>query len=87
MINWESPFDVNMLLAITFLISARPKQDLSSSWMAVNIWNKHEYDKERTKYLESIGYKVIRFWNNDVMKDIDSVIRAIIQAMESEDHL
>jgi very-short-patch-repair endonuclease len=25
-----------------------------------------EYDQERTKYLESLGYKVIRFWNNDV---------------------
>ena len=46
-----------------------------------------EYDKERTEYLESKGYTVLRFWNNDVMKDIDSVICAIIQAMESESHL
>ena len=46
-----------------------------------------EYDKERTKYLESKGYQVLRFWNNDVMKDIESVIRAIILAMESESHL
>lgn len=46
-----------------------------------------EYDTERTKYLESMGYTVIRFWNNDVKKDMDSVIRAIIQAMDSEDHL
>jgi len=45
------------------------------------------YDKERTEYLESKGYAVLRFWNNSVMNDIDSVIRAIIQAMESEDHL
>ena len=45
------------------------------------------YDAERTKYLESRGFKVIRFWNNDVMKDIDSVIRAIIQAMDSEHQL
>lgn len=44
------------------------------------------YDKERTEYLESKGYKVLRFWNNDVMNDIESVIRAIIQAMESERH-
>ena len=45
------------------------------------------YDKERTEYLESKDYTVLRFWNNDVMKDIDSVIRAIIQAMESERQL
>ncbi len=43
-----------------------------------------EYDRERTKYLESQGYKVIRFWNNQVMNDIDGVIRAIIFAMEPE---
>jgi len=46
-----------------------------------------EYDTERTKYLELQSYKVLRFWNNSVMNDIDGVIRAIIQAMESEDHL
>ena len=43
-----------------------------------------EYDKERTKYLESLGYKVIRFWNNDVTNNIDGVIFAIIHAMEDE---
>jgi very-short-patch-repair endonuclease len=48
--------------------------------------HRQEYDDERTIYFESIGYKVIRFWNNDVMNDIESVIRAIIQAMESEHH-
>ena len=43
-----------------------------------------EYDEERTKYLNSLGYKVIRFWNNDVMNNIDGVILAILHAMEDE---
>jgi very-short-patch-repair endonuclease len=43
-----------------------------------------QYDEERTKFFESMGYKVIRFWNNDVMKDIDNVIRAIMSAIESD---
>jgi very-short-patch-repair endonuclease len=43
-----------------------------------------EYDDERTKYLESLGYKVIRFWNNDVTNNIDGVILAIIHAMEDK---
>jgi len=43
-----------------------------------------EYDEERTKNLESVGYKVIRFWNNDVMNNIDGVILAIIYAMGNE---
>jgi very-short-patch-repair endonuclease len=45
-----------------------------------------EYDEDRTKFLESLGYKVIRFWNIDVMKNIDSVILAIIHAMEDENN-
>jgi very-short-patch-repair endonuclease len=43
-----------------------------------------EYDDERTKYLESQGYKVIRFWNNQIMNEIDNVILAILHAMEHE---
>lgn len=42
-----------------------------------------EYDAERTKYLESLGYKVIRFWNNHVLNNIEEVILAIIYAMEN----
>ena len=36
-----------------------------------------EYDIQRSAYLESLGYKVIRFWNDQVMNDIESVIRSI----------
>jgi very-short-patch-repair endonuclease len=43
-----------------------------------------EYDEERTKFLNSLGYKVIRFWNNDVTKDMDGVILAIIHTLEKE---
>ena len=43
-----------------------------------------EYDKERTEYLESQGYKVIRFWNNDVMNNLEGVILAIIYALEKQ---
>ncbi len=40
-----------------------------------------EYDDERTKYLELQGYKVIRFWNNDVTNNIEAVILAIMNAL------
>jgi len=43
-----------------------------------------EYDVERTKYFESQGYKVIRFWNNQVMNDINRVIRVIEFALNDE---
>jgi len=41
-----------------------------------------EYDEDRSKYLESRGYRVIRFWNNDVMSNIEGVIVAITYALE-----
>ncbi len=33
-----------------------------------------EYDQARTKYLESLGYKVIRFTNDGVRYNINAVI-------------
>ncbi len=41
-----------------------------------------EYDEDRTAYLKSRGYRVIRFWNNDVMNDIEGVILAITYSLE-----
>lgn len=38
-----------------------------------------EYDAERTAFLESKGYRVLRFYNNDVMKDIDKVLEVILE--------
>ena len=38
-----------------------------------------KYDKERTEYLESIGYTVIRFWNNDIRNNLQGVYEVIQQ--------
>jgi len=35
------------------------------------------YDQERTNYLESLGLRVIRFTNREVMANIDGVIEQI----------
>jgi len=40
-----------------------------------------EYDAERTAFLKSKGYQVIRFWNKDVMKDIEGVVKVILDAL------
>jgi len=36
-----------------------------------------EYDRERTKFLEGTGFVVLRFWNDDVLKDEESVLAAV----------
>jgi very-short-patch-repair endonuclease len=38
-------------------------------------------DAERTKFLEAQGYRVLRFWNNDVLKNIDGVLDDIQRAI------
>ncbi len=40
-----------------------------------------ERDQARTSWLESAGYRVLRFWNNDATQNIDGVLEAIHQAM------
>jgi len=42
-----------------------------------------EYDAERTAFLKSKGYRVLRFWNNDVLNDIENVMRMIDLALEN----
>jgi very-short-patch-repair endonuclease len=42
------------------------------------------YDAERTLFLESKGYQVIRFWNSDVMNDIESLQFKIFQVLNEE---
>ncbi|HYA35916.1 MAG TPA: endonuclease domain-containing protein [Candidatus Binataceae bacterium] len=35
-------------------------------------------DESRSKWLEQHGYRVMRFWNNDVMDNIAGVLEAIL---------
>jgi very-short-patch-repair endonuclease len=43
------------------------------------------YDQERSRFLESKGYRMLRFWNIEVMKDRDSVAEAIRRAGSEPD--
>lgn len=40
-----------------------------------------KYDKERTEFLQKQGYKILRFDNNDIMKNIDWVLNEILSQM------
>jgi very-short-patch-repair endonuclease len=43
-----------------------------------------EYDTERTAFLESKGYRVLRFWNNDIDNNIEGVMIIILEALASK---
>lgn len=37
-------------------------------------------DERRTRFLESRGYRVLRFWNNDVLANVDGVLSIVVEA-------
>lgn len=44
-------------------------------------FDNQQYDKERTAWLQARGFKVLRFWNNDVVRQTASIIEVISQAL------
>jgi very-short-patch-repair endonuclease len=42
-----------------------------------------ERDARRSAYLESQGFRLIRFWNDDVLQNIDGVWTMIEEALET----
>jgi very-short-patch-repair endonuclease len=40
-----------------------------------------ETDAKRTAFFERRGYKVLRFWNNDVLTNIDGVLEVVAQEL------
>ena len=41
-----------------------------------------DYDRERDKFLDAQGYRVMRFWNSDVFENIDGVMDVVLLALE-----
>jgi len=43
--------------------------------------DQQDYDEARTAWLESEGWRVLRFWNRDILTNIDGVAEAILEAI------
>jgi len=43
-------------------------------------------DAERTRHLEALGYRVLRFWNDDILLRIEDVLEAVIDAQGAHPH-
>lgn len=39
------------------------------------------YDEKRTEWLESQGWRVIRFWNHDILTSRDGVTETLLEAI------
>lgn len=42
----------------------------------------HERDAARDRVISAEGYCVLRFWNYEVVRDLDGVIQSIVQCVE-----
>ncbi|KLN54142.1 endonuclease domain-containing protein [Variovorax paradoxus] len=42
------------------------------------------YDENRTRFIEAQGYRVLRFWNNEVLTQTDAVRERILQALQED---
>ena len=42
-----------------------------------------DYDERRTQHLQARGYRVLRFWNNDVLTNIEGVLTVILGSLAS----
>jgi very-short-patch-repair endonuclease len=40
-------------------------------------------DRQRTASIEAEGFRVIRFWNNEVLENLDGVLLTILNALET----
>ncbi len=43
-----------------------------------------EYDKRRTAFLESEGFRVFRVWNNEVFNNTSGVLETILKLLQTE---
>jgi very-short-patch-repair endonuclease len=47
---------------------------------------REERDAERKRWLESRGYRVLRFWNNEVLGNSSGVVVVILDTLERREH-
>ncbi len=45
-----------------------------------------EYDRKRTAYLERCGYRVLRFWNTEVLGELEGVLETIAEEIIGSPH-
>jgi very-short-patch-repair endonuclease len=42
-----------------------------------------KYDAARTRFLEARGFRVLRFWNNDALENLDGVLERIAEVIST----
>ena len=61
-----------------------PRQKLVIELDGSQHLDQQDYDASRTSYLEERGYRVMRFFNDQVMNHLEGVPEAVRQALEEQ---
>ncbi|MBM3126132.1 MAG: endonuclease domain-containing protein [Chloroflexi bacterium] len=48
--------------------------------------DQEEYDEERSAYLMSKGYQILRFWNNEVIDDTETILTVIWNTLKYQNN-
>jgi very-short-patch-repair endonuclease len=43
-----------------------------------------ESDRERTAWLEEQGWRVLRFWNNDILTNTEGVVETVLKELQEK---
>jgi very-short-patch-repair endonuclease len=77
--KFRRQFPIDRFVVDFFCADARLIVEVDGGQHAVQA----EADAQRTRILEAMGYLVLRYWNNDVMRNIDGVIEDISTTLEN----
>ncbi len=76
--KFRRQYPIGPFFADFFCLEARLVIELDGSQHADQL----EPDTRRTEFLRAAGYAVLRFWNNEVISEIDEVLQRIAGALE-----
>ena len=76
--KFRRQFPIDRFVVDFFCVDAHLIIELDGGQHALRV----DADANRTRILEAMGYLVLRFWNNDVMQNIDGVVEEIVAALE-----
>ena len=77
--KFRRQYPIGRYIADFACLSRRLAVELDGSQHALNV----ESDAIRTRAIEASGFKVIRFWNNDVLANPEGVLTMVLEALES----
>ena len=79
-LKFRRQFPIDRYVVDFFCAEARLIVELDGGQHALQV----EADKARTTMFSEMGYLVLRFWNNDVLSNIDGVLETIVLAIKPQ---